>query len=126
MKNEIMKSIEELSEKANKYENMRQRYVEHARKIKEAVDILNDVMKEIDPFMTVHTRTGCNINYSEMIAELKDKMINGTVIDAELINNTYNLGERKSWYLLRKLSTEKNVIKRNAGKKIELVANKEY
>lgn len=106
---DINKQITELQKKAIKYENMRGRYLELAAKLKKAANILNEVATEIDPYINVTAEPGSREKWDEVVAELYEKMQQGSEVTSELIQKTYNLNAQKSNYITQKLRKMMNV-----------------
>lgn len=120
---DLMSQIKELKKKANMYENVRGRYVEHAKKMQQAISILTDVMKEMDPVITMRERSG--LNYKEILGELFDKLKRGASIGTDLIQNAYDLNKNQTMHVYMMLSKMRGVEKRKQGKKAFLYIQKE-
>jgi hypothetical protein len=117
--------VKELQKKANMYDNVRGRYVEHAKKIKQVVEILAGVMKELDPVIGMKESSKSGINYKEVIAELFGKIKAGASINSTLIEATYDTTPAQALYIHNKLGKIKGVERRRDGKKVFLYITKE-
>jgi hypothetical protein len=114
MTDELLSQIAVLREKAG-------RYMEHAKKIKEAVDILSEVMKEIDPYLSIgKSKSKTGINYKEVIAELLLKMRQGTQVTSSLIMTTYGYNQVTANYIMQKIKATKGVQRRKQGATVYL------
>jgi len=107
--------LKRIQEKANKYENVKQRYVEFGNKLQKAIDILTEIRSEISPIITLSEqhRRG---RHTEVINEFYEKMLVGTEITTAMIS-AIGIEKRDILYIYSKLSKMKNVLTRRDGKK---------
>lgn len=123
-----MKELSELQKKANKYDNLKARYVEHANKLKEAIKMLQELAQEIDPMISLGGVERSGVNYQELAAETYQKMLNGVQVSSELLEKTYpHLSKKNILYLMKAIKEKyaKKIMKRKDGVKVFLYVQKE-
>jgi DNA integrity scanning protein DisA with diadenylate cyclase activity len=103
MTESLLAKIEELSEKAAKYDNMRERYKSYADKLLEAEKLIKEVIGELDPVAVVRRKEASGINYPEIAAEIYEKMQTGLEVSVDLITRTYPFDEQKAHYIMNYL-----------------------
>ncbi len=129
----IYKKLEELEAKATKFENMKGRYVDHAKKLREiSKDLQGDLKEvsdklsknleslaqEIDPVPTKKSKD--KINYDEIVSDLLMVLRNGHHVTRDLILKNFSLDEKKIGYLMKKLEEKDNVQSTKDGVKKRL------
>jgi len=127
----VIKQIEELSDKATKYEHMKNRYIEIAKKIKDGIEILNDVVREIDPLVNtkgfVSGRRAHKGAHDERLAEQYKKMEMGFSISINSLRKDYPDASDKNinYILYNKLSKAPKVLHRRNNGMTEYYIQKE-
>jgi enoyl-[acyl-carrier-protein] reductase (NADH) len=116
--------LKRIQEKANKYENVKQRYVEFGDKLKKIIDALTEIRTEISPIIKGIGNSNKRGSHGEIMNELYEKMLSGTEVSTALIQASYGLDKRLTMYIYCKLSAMKNVLKRRDGKKRYLYIQK--
>lgn len=122
----LLEEINMLREKANKYDNMKERYDDYAKKLKEAQLIITNVLNDVNPYLNMKSRqkkTGEPIKI--ILEELYDLLSHGTEITSELIQTSYNTDDKRAIYILSKLRNHVSVKSRKEGKKIFLYMQKD-
>ena len=122
---EVMKEIEILSKKAVKYDNMKERYIEYAKKLKILRDELTKIINDIDPFLEVSKE---RTNFIPYLEELYNDMRSGKYVDVDYIQSKYsefNRNHNKCNYIMNTLQNYNDVEKRRNGRKIQLYIQKE-
>jgi len=122
----LLSDIQELTEKANRYENLKGRYVDHSAKLKAIIGQLQTLLSEIEPgsILTNHRKTG--FNYSEEIGILYNLMRGGTRINKNFLEKTYpDLDPKSHNYILNTLQKKHKVLKARKGNMVELYLLKE-
>lgn len=108
MMDDPLQQITEWKEKAVRYENMREKYVSHAEKIKEVIVQLQLLLSEIDPFVNVMKPRGHYGKNSDKLEELYKILQAGTNVSVDFIRATYSgmsMNDcRYLWVRLRKMS----------------------
>lgn len=66
---EMFKKMKELTDKANKYDNVRQKYVDIAKKINDGIDRLNEAMLMMDPVLNISKPHGKRTNVGLKVRE---------------------------------------------------------
>lgn len=123
MSENILELVQQLKEKANRYDNMRERYEDYGKKINQAIEILNEVLEEVNPFLKEKARRKETAHYTELMEELYKKMQSGEEISNALLSNSYNV--QNPSYVLAKMMTMPNVITRKEQGRIILYMQKE-
>lgn len=112
MNMELIKGIEELQEKATKYENMRDRYTQWANRLEVIKTTINDSMKdcndiitEMDSRVNISVRAKSQINFIALIPEWYDKLQQGLDLTPQILRDAYpDWGNYQVMYLIKKLS----------------------
>lgn len=118
-----IKQIEEWSDKAAKYDHMKQRYLKYAEdvklanaKLKEVQVLLDAVMKDIDPISALKEKGERlpRVNVMDKIEEQYKKLTMGLPVTLESIKKDYpELDEQRVTYIFyQKLSYSPKVLKR--------------
>lgn len=119
---EILKQIEELSEKAVKYEHLKGRYTSVANKLREASNIIEEAIKQLDPASTIKTRTSTGrASRGEVVEKLEEqykKLEMGLTVSLESLHKDYPDMEEKSiaYIFYNKLSNAPKVMKRKENR----------
>jgi hypothetical protein len=123
----IMERVKELSDKAAKFENLRERLNPCAAKLVQAERLIHEVIAELDPVASVKRKESSGIGYGEIAAEIYEKMQAGMEVTVELIANTYdNLDEQKAHYLMSYICNHyKGVDSRKENRKKIIYCRKE-
>jgi len=125
---DVLKQIEELSEKAVKYDNLRTRYLSVATKLRNAASLIEEAIKELDPASTVKTRTRTATSGStlEKIEEQYKKMEMGFQVSLETLHKDYpELDDKVLNYMFyNKLSHAPKIMKRKEGRSTTLYIQK--
>jgi len=125
---DLLKQVEELSEKAVKYDNLKERYLNVANKLREAAHQIEEAIKELDPASTVRTRTRTAVNGSvlEKIEEQYKKLQMGFQVTISSIRKDYpELDDKTVNYMFyNKLSNAPKVMKRKEGRSTTLYIQK--
>jgi len=126
---DVLKQIEELTEKAARYEHMKERYLAVANKLRQGLDLIEESIKELDPASAVKTRTrdsGRTAELTEKTAEQYKKMEVGFLITMDSLRKDYPELEENSikniFYI--KLSNAPKVMKRREGRVTTLYIQK--
>jgi len=119
----IMKELSELQKKAVKYDNLKGKYVEHGEKLRQAITILTELAKEIDPVAYIGTnqRQRSGINFQEYVREFYEKMLGGVHISSNLISQTYpELDAKQVAYIMKSISDKggNKILKRRDGRTV--------
>jgi hypothetical protein len=125
---DVLKQIEELSEKAVKYDHLKTRYIQVAEKLRQASALVDEAIKELDPASTLKTRTRTTgrAEILEKIEEQYKKMEMGFQITIQSIQKDCpNLDEKTVQYMFyQKLSVAPKVMKRREGRVTTLYIQK--
>jgi hypothetical protein len=124
---DVLKQIEELSDKAVKYDNIKQRYLSVATKLKNVAIMIEEAIKELDPVSSVKTRTRTSSSGSlEKIEEQYKKMEMGFQVSLESLHKDYPELEEKviSYIFYNKLSHAPKIMKRKEGRSTTLYIQK--
>ena len=117
---DVLKQIEELSEKAVKYDHMKTRYAQVAEKLRQAGNIINEALKELDPASTLKTRIRTTIkgDILEKIEEQYKKMEMGMTVSLVSLHKDYpDLEEKTLQYIFyQKIGIAPKVMKRREGR----------
>lgn len=124
----VMKQIKDLSDKAVKYDNMREKYTAYASKLLQAEKLIKEVVSELDPISAVKRHEATGINYGEIAAEIYEKMQQGLEVGTRLLTNSYKeLDEKKANYILGQIRLHyKDVESRKEGKCVLIYCRKEH
>lgn len=124
--NNVLKEMKRLQQENIKAQNMRERYVVHAQKLKRIRDEIDELMKEIDPLLSVKTNNRSELDYKEIIEDFYTRMEKGLQISREDIEKAYpELDYSKSYYVIKTLKDMKNVLSRKDGRILYLYIQKE-
>lgn len=127
----LQEELKLLQEKSAKYDNLIKKYVEHAQKFNKAAEllaeasaILEDLSREIDPYVkkkedgAVVVRTKKR-EMEEYSLDLYAKMQQGTHISVELVENLYGLEYTKAYSIVAKLVRDyPKILKRKEGTQV--------
>jgi len=127
MEKNIIEQIQELKDKANRYENAKERYQEYRLKIKQTMEILDGVLTEINPFINSGSSKGKRKRNSkaDLLMKLYDIMKTGTEITRDHIQTDWGASYNESGYIMTKLKSLNGVIQRKDGKSSVLYIQKE-
>jgi len=123
----LIEQLTELSEKANRYDNQRGRYVDYAKRLKAVIVELAALAKELDPYVSLNSRgrpskrrnTGKRGRLKQIMIEVYDKMLKGAEMSSDVLNKAYGLDGRQSHYVLSKIkASHKGVHKRTSGRNV--------
>lgn len=126
MTDELLKQIEDLRRKSSKYDSLMSRSREFADKLKQAAELLQEVAKELDPVSAIKTNERSNINYTEIVNELYEKMQAGVNVSTDLIINAYQIPQANASYILNKLKSMPNVDTRREGNRVYVYCRIDY
>ena len=124
----IMKELAEIQKKANKYDNIKARYVEHAEQLKKAIKLLQDLAQDIDPMVNLGSVERTGVNYQVLAAEVFEKMLSGLEVSSDLLAKTYpHLSTKNVLYLMKSIKEKyaKKILKRKEGIKVFLYVQKD-
>jgi type I restriction-modification system DNA methylase subunit len=127
---EFTKEFATIRSKAIKYDGMSKRYVEIAAKLKKIGEQLNEISKEIDPFLNIKKAEegmpAIKGSFMDIGKELYEKLITGTEISRKFIETVYpGYTNEQYGYLLQMIGKMPNVSKRREGMFIYLYAKKD-
>lgn len=123
---EIKSYMDELTEKANKYENMRERYDSYAEKLTKIRDEIDKIIAEIRPYLSVSKVPRKNNNYEDIVKEIVEKMQSGLSINCSFLETTYGITEASAHYLINKIRKMPGIEERiGSNKEINLYFRKE-
>lgn len=92
MDRNILKEMEDLMNTKAKYDNMKTRYVEYAKKLKQASELLAEVANDIDPFVNNKNEVrirGRRGSIKEISNEVKEKLQSGVEISTDFLVKAY-------------------------------------
>lgn len=123
---EFKKQFDELVAQNDKLEHLKKRYIEHAAKLGEIIATveasLEDMKKlqnAIDPVVN-YTPRAKNSSKKEIIAELYQKMIEGTQVGRSLVMSSYGVSDKEANYILESIKKLPKVEKRREAKNVIL------
>lgn len=127
MENEtnILKLVAELKDKATKYENQAERGEDYAKRLKEAVDLINGVIKDLTPYAQTSEKTRAYTNYKPILKEVWDKMQHGFNLSTAFLKQAYGLNASSCHYILTEIRGYKGVAERREGRNVFLYVVKE-
>jgi len=129
MSTNLMKELSELQKKSVKYDNIKERYMEHASKLKEIIKMSQELLTEIDPASGVgRGRSSSGVNFQELATESYQKMLEGVQISSNLLAQTYpNLDNKAILYLMKTIQDKYKgkILKRKEGIRVFLYVQKE-
>lgn len=124
-----MKELSELQKKSVKYDNLKERYMEHASKLKEIIKMSQELLNEIDPASSVgRARSSSGVNFQELATESYQKMLDGVQISSNLLAQTYpHLDSKAILYLMKTIKDKYKgkILKRKEGIRVFLYVQKE-
>lgn len=82
----ITEKLQALERDAQLYRNMRGRYVEYAKQLREAIKVVEGVIKDLDP---VVKEGRSNTSHEDEYRELYDLMVKGSHISSDFLATTY-------------------------------------
>lgn len=119
----VLKEIEELTKKANKYDNLKERNQEIINNLQQVQSILDNTIKILNPYYGNEktNRSGLSKEEREKFKEIRneiiDKMNNGLEMSIELVCKTYNFTESQAYSFMTKMQyANKNIGSRKDGK----------
>jgi len=122
---DINKHIQELQDKASKYDNMRDRHKEHSMKLREAIVLLNSLMTDFNPSITIKSKAS-RVNYADDFEHYYELMRHGTTITMDLIKEAHtDRPVHQNYALFKQLQRAKGIETRKSGTKIQLYMQKE-
>lgn len=123
----IIKEIQEISDKAVKYDNLKNRYIEAVKKIEEAQQLLSESIYMLDAAKSIKRNRSERINHDEKLDEQYNKMKMGLYISTKFLEKDYpELDKRKILTLYMKIKSALNVSMRRRDDNIrELYIQKE-
>lgn len=119
----INKQIEELQKKANRYDNLKERNQKYIKTINHIIETLTELKKEIDPFITTQD-VGKRKNFADIRKDIFNRLEGGEEFTIEKIENEFTIENKQAYHIVRELIKNKNIAKRNEGRKIFIFANK--
>jgi uncharacterized coiled-coil DUF342 family protein len=128
MERSILSEIEELTKTKAKYDNMKTKYLDIAKKLQEARSIIDDAINELDPYLkNISRETRKRGLFVDAVSELQEKLQQGTEISLELIQHTYPdfTIEQHRW-IFNLVSKTLGVKKRKEGRTAYLFYPKEW
>lgn len=124
---DLIKQLELLQKKSNKYDDLMKRSGEFASKLRSAMKLIQEVLGELDPAGSIMTRERSGINYEEIAAEYYEKMQAGLEVGADLISRTYpDWNYSKVQAIMHHIRRLPDVEERKEKKKLYLFCKKEW
>ena len=130
METNLLKEIEELTRIKAKYENQRGRYMEYAKKLKTASELLLEVANDIDPYLNTHTEEKVRAKHGalkEVKAEVVEKLQCGVEVGTDFLVKAYpdlNISQIRS--ILKDVRGMKGVHSRKDGAKVFFFYSKDW
>lgn len=121
--NTLVQQISRLSEEANKYQKLRERYEQSIKKLQEAQELINEAITTLDPVITIkrqERKTGPQVQ--EKIDEQYKKLQMGLGVNTESLQKDYpeETESNLNYLLYSKIAKIPGIGKRKPeGKKIE-------
>lgn len=124
----LIKELEELQVKANKYDNLAGRYVEHAEELGKIIEALIELKSKIDPVAgnsSDKSYIGRGV-IMEAINDLHRILLSGTEVTRELVEKSYpEFSIAQHHYIMQVLKNRNGVLQRKEGHKSILYVQKE-
>jgi len=126
---DVLKQIEELTDKATKYDHLKTRYTQVAERLREGLNIIEEAIKELDPAGAIKTRTRTNTKRGDVIEKIEEqykKMEMGLPVTLVSIHKDYpEMDDKTVQYMFyMKLSVAPKVMKRREGRVTTLYIQK--
>lgn len=87
-KMDILEEVKELKATKTKYDNLNARVSKHGAKLKQAIDLLQEILEDVDPYALKKERKG-RTSLVTQVEEITDKMLHGQVITTKWIQDLY-------------------------------------
>jgi hypothetical protein len=124
MEESFLNKLNEMSDKAKKYDNMSGRYIKIAEKLDSLIMGLQALRSEIDPYTSMSEKS--RLTYKEKCEELRKIIFSGTQVDLDFIMKTYpDIPKIKVYNLMTTLLKDKRLEKVKRGGHVWIISRKE-
>jgi hypothetical protein len=114
----VTKYIQELEQKAVKYDNSKDRYQEWAKKLDDVIKQLQALKIDIDPISGMHEPRK-NSNMKMIAEELYNLLVHGTEISRDFIEKAYTeISFQQVAYLMKEIAQMNKVCQRKEGVRV--------
>ncbi len=111
-----LQEVQQWKEDSFKYTHMRDRYTEYARKLTEALAIVESVINELDPMILSNPRNA----FAPIVSHAYEMLRKGRELTRENIESTFDIPPPKASYVIQQLKNLSDVLSRKEGRTVVL------